>query len=184
MELLEKTTEVRNSACRESFFVELYEKAFPPFARFAARMHASFDDAKDIFHDALVIYYEKCQDPGFALRVTAEAYVVGIAKHLWLRKFKRDRYVTFSDDEKELAIPPDYFPTVNEVHLLNFLERTGKRCMELLRKFYFENTPLRDIADGQGYSSEHSAAVQKYKCLGKVRDAIREKSMDYEDFIN
>jgi DNA-directed RNA polymerase specialized sigma24 family protein len=183
MELLEKAADIDNVASRQRFFEGLYENAFPSFARFAARMHASLDDAKDIFHDALIIYYEKCQDPGFAVRTTAEAYVVGIAKNLWLRKFDRDRHLVSAGIETECIVPPDYFPEPSEVSVLTFLERTGKRCLDLLVKFYFQESSLKEIAGLQGYSSEHSAAVQKYKCIGKVRDAIREKSMNYEDFL-
>jgi DNA-directed RNA polymerase specialized sigma24 family protein len=184
MELLEKATALDNVASRQSFFEGLYEKAFPPFARFAARMHASLDDTKDIFHDALIIYCEKCQKPGFAVRTTAEAYVVGIAKNLWLRKFNRDRHLVSAGIETEYLVPPDYFPSTREVSVLTFLERTGKRCLDLLVKFYFEKSSLKEISGLQGYSSEHSAAVQKHKCIGKVRDAIREKLMTYEDFLD
>src|SRR5688500_19826541 len=76
---------------REQFFESIYETAFPAFARFAAKMNASFDDAKDVFQDAMVVYYEKSNDPKFLPRTTPEAYVLGIARHLWLKRFKRQR---------------------------------------------------------------------------------------------
>ena len=122
MELQEKTIDVTPGGSREAFFEELYEIAFPAFARFAARRNTSFEDAKDIFHDALVIFYEKCNDPDFSIRMWAEAYVVGIAKHLWIRKFNHAR-LTISLDraESEIKLPEDYFPTVNETRLLKFL---------------------------------------------------------------
>jgi len=184
MELLERTMNVVPAESKEGFFEELYEKAFPAFAGFASRMHASFDDARDIFHDALVIYCEKCQQPDFIIRDCPEAYVVGIAKHLWNRRFHQGRRnVPFDDMVPEAALPADYYPTVNEMRLLKFVERAGKRCMDLLRKFYFERTSLREIAESLGYRSEHSAAVQKYKCIAKMRDAIKEKAMGYEDFV-
>ncbi len=44
---------------RETFFMALYKKAFLPVSRYVARMGGSFEEAQDIFQDALVIYYEK-----------------------------------------------------------------------------------------------------------------------------
>jgi RNA polymerase sigma factor (sigma-70 family) len=187
MELLEKgaTPKEHGSSEREIFFEGLYKDAFPAFARFAAKLNASFEDAKDIFHDALVIFYEKSTEADFVLKSSPEAYIMGIAKHLWIRKFHRDRHkVPLDAVESEIAIPADFYPTVNEIHLLEFLETSGKKCVELLQKFYYEKSSLKEIAKTLGYSSEHSASVQKFKCIGKMREAIRSKAMNYEDFLS
>lgn len=184
MEALKATADRLEAPSREGFFKELYEKAFPPFVHFASRRNASFQDAKDIFHDALVIYYEKTQKTGLEEIGSPAAYVVGIAKHLWIRKFNRDRgHIALSDAEAAISIPGDFFPSVDEKRLLRFLERAGKKCMELLQRFYYDKMPLKDIASALGYRSQHSATVQKFKCVGKVRDAIRSKAMGYEDFL-
>ena len=169
--------------CRERLFEELYEQAFPPFARFAGKMGASFQDAKDVFQDAMVIYYEKLQTPEFSLRSTPEAYVLGIARNLWWKKFSHDRrYLSPEDGHGEFSIPEDYFPDRKELSLLSFLERSGQKCLDLLHRFYFEKASLKQIAANLGYRTEHSAAVQKYKCIGKLRDVIKERSIHYEDF--
>lgn len=183
METLEMTLSAGASVTREEFFEELYEKTLPIFARFAAKMNASFDDARDVFQDALVIYYERSSDRDFELRSSPEAYVLGIARHLWLKKFSHHRKAArLTDMDSEFNVPADYFPDAKEYSLLAFLEKSGERCMELLRKFYFEKSSLKTIASSLGYATEHSAAVQKFKCIGKLRDAVNAKSIEYEDF--
>lgn len=172
-------------ADNETFFADLYEGAFPAFAQFAARLNGSFDDAKDIFHDALVVFFEKSMQPDFRVTGAPEPYVVGIAKHLWIRKFHHDRLkISLNDVESSIAIPSDFYPEVNELRLLRLLETTGKRCLELLQKFYYERSPLKDIARTLGYGNEHSASVQKFKCLGKMREAIKSNGMSYDDFLS
>jgi hypothetical protein len=37
----------------------VYEESFPSVAAFVAKMGGSLEDAKDIFHDAMVIFFEK-----------------------------------------------------------------------------------------------------------------------------
>jgi len=53
----------------------------------------------------------------------------------------------------------------------------------LLRAFYYDKLSMSKIANRFGFSSERSATVQKYKCLEKVRDLVKEKSLSYEDFL-
>ena len=167
---------------REKYFIRLYEDSFPGVARFVAARGGSFEDAKDIFHDALVIFYEKMINEKFSPNVSREGYVMGIAKHLWLRKFNEDHKKTNVDEMDEtITIPEEYFD-VAENRLTSLLELTGRKCLELLRAFYYDNLPMQHIRETFGFSSGHSASVQKYKCIEKVRNIVQQKSMDYEDF--
>lgn len=185
MEIAETIFEVSAVEARTTFFEKLYVRAFPVFARFAAGLNASFEDTRDVFQDALVIYYQKVVEEGFQPRTTPEAYVVGIAKHLWIRKYHRDsNRVSLDEMERDVAIADDFWPTVNESRLLGFVERTGRKCLELLRRFYYDGIALRDIAAALGYRNEHAATVQKYRCIGKLREAIKTKAIDYEDFLS
>ncbi len=169
---------------REIFFEEIYESVFPAVAAFVNEMRGSYQDAKDIFQDALIIYFEKLSENRLTVNVSPERYILGIAKHLWLRKFKADRkMITLDNFERALYIPEDFYPNVSASRILQFLEEAGSKCLELLRGFYFEKIPLKGIASRFGYNSEHSAAVQKYKCLEKIRESINERSITYEDFF-
>jgi DNA-directed RNA polymerase specialized sigma24 family protein len=173
----------RHAGMPVAMFESLYEQAFPAVARFVSARKGSLDDAFDIFHDALVIFYEKTE-AGFAPDTSSEAYLLGIAKHLWLHRFARERRsVSLDDMEKAITLPDDYFPKVNDVRLLRFLESAGKRCLELLHAFYYEKQPMDTIANVFGFSNVRSATVQKFKCIEKVRHTIQEKSLQYEDFL-
>jgi DNA-directed RNA polymerase specialized sigma24 family protein len=144
-------------------------------------MNGSFDEAKDVFQDALVIYYEKSVENAFELKTTEKAYLLGIAKHLWLKKHKHN----------SKHVPIDGFDLENEeaaqasdLKILNFLQTAGKKCMDLLRSFYYDQLPLSDAATLFGFSGVRSATVQKYKCLEKVRETVKEKALTYEDFLD
>lgn len=164
-------------------FAELYERAFPPVTQFVRKMNGSFEDAKDIFHDALVIFCEKQQDKTFVLRTSPEAYIMGVAKHLWARKFRlnvKELATDFSETEMSITLPDE--PDVSTNRLLDFLETAGEKCMQLLRTFYYEKQSIKNIVQLFGYRNEHSATVQKFKCLEKLRETVRTKSISYEDF--
>jgi hypothetical protein len=101
---------------------------------------------------------------------------------LWSRKFRDDiKKVTLGEPVTEPSFTES--PSVNDAKLLQVLERAGKRCMDLLVSFYIEKMSLVNITRSYDFSSDHSASVQKYKCIEKVRDVIKNKSMSYEDFF-
>lgn len=175
----------RNSpAEREQLFITLYKKAFPVVAKYVSKMGGSFDEAKDVFQDALVIYYEKLVSASILLHTNEQAYLLGIAKHLWAKKFREDMHCTPLDtnlEDEGFIDQDDMQPSTGK--LMHYLETAGQKCMEILKAFYYDNLQVNEIAQLFGYSGIRSATVQKYKCMEKVRETIKEKSLAYEDFI-
>jgi DNA-directed RNA polymerase specialized sigma24 family protein len=165
---------------REAVFTGLYLKAFPSVAKYISRRGGSFDEAKDIFHDALVIFYERSVDMGLDENINETAYLIGIAKNLWLRDFRdKDEFAGLEG----IDIPEKENEVLSTHRLLHFLEKAGSKCMQLLKNFYYDNLPLQDIAENFGFSGTRSATVQKYKCLEKVRETVKQKALTYEDFM-
>ena len=164
---------------RQALFLRLYKNAFPVVAKYVSRMGGSLDEAKDVFQDALVVFYEKTILHQVVLK-NEVGYLVGIAKNLWLKRYNR----TFRDlplDQIDVVSGKEESPSSRR--LLRFLETAGRKCMDLLKSFYYDQMPLEEIADAYGFSGIRSATVQKYKCLEKVRETVREKSLVYDDFI-
>jgi DNA-directed RNA polymerase specialized sigma24 family protein len=171
---------VKTAGDREKLFMALYKSVFPGVARYVSKMGGTFDEAKDIFQDALLTWYEKAASDGFVLRSDEKAYLFGISKKLWLKKHKHNtQYVPldgFDIESEEQA-------ALSDNKILDFLQTAGKKCMDLLRSFYYDQLPLNDIAETFGFSGVRSATVQKYKCLEKVRETVKEKALTYEDFL-
>jgi DNA-directed RNA polymerase specialized sigma24 family protein len=177
MELEEVTVE------RRTLFRQLYQQAFPLVAKYVHTMGGSFDEAKDVFQDALVIYYEKFAAGGITLKYSERSYILGIAKHCWAKKNKgNNRYTSLPDSLQGIALEESAGSSSAE-KLLELLNTSGQKCMELLRAFYYDKLPMQKIASMFGFSGERSATVQKYKCLEKVRDIVKNKSLTYEDFL-
>jgi DNA-directed RNA polymerase specialized sigma24 family protein len=167
------------SAQRQELFISMYKKAFPVVAKYISRMGGSFDEAKDVFQDALVVYYEKSLTEPSALN-NDTAYLVGTAKHVWLKRYRQSNQNVPLDD---IDLFDEDVETPSNNRLMRFLETAGNKCMELLKGFYYDQLSLAEIADGFGYSGVRSATVQKYKCLEKVRETIKQKALVYDDFM-
>ncbi|HEY0652399.1 MAG TPA: hypothetical protein VGD65_04685 [Chryseosolibacter sp.] len=184
VETIERASDViHESAKREEFFTGVYERMFPAVAQFIKRHGGGPNDAKDVFQDALMIFYEKKVNNNLEVALTDEAYIFGIVKNLWKKRSTHGNTVSLTDSESFINIPEDFYSTPDSAAIINFLRASGKKCMELLQAFYYNRQPLETIRSAFGFSSIRSATVQKFKCIEKVRELVKIKSKTYEDFF-
>ena len=182
--LLTQKFDLRTASLREKFFEGLYEEVFPVVATFVSHRNGTMQDARDVFHDALIILYEKITSGAFPEDSSTNSYLVGIAKHVWIRKFNRDKCsVSLNESEAAITLPDDFFTETNDQKLLSLIESAGRRCLDMLKSLYYDKLSITEVAARFGYRSAHSASVQKFKCLEKMRDTVKEKSIDYADFF-
>lgn len=168
------------SAFTDSFIEKLYRDAFPVVARTIARLGGDLDSAKDIFHDALIIYLEKSGT--LQLSSSPTSYLTGISRILWIKKFKKQAVYTSLDKyNEETGATEEPYGSEKEATrpIHEYLKNAGRKCMQLLQAFYYEKRSMEEIAEIFDFGSRRSATVQKYKCLEKVRDHL--KSVRYED---
>ncbi len=164
-------------------FMVLYQTAFPAFAKFVNRMGGNLDEAKDAFQDAILVWYEKTGIAKAGINKSEKAYVLGIAKYLWIKRFNKSLLqVPISQTDFNNAAEEEANPS--EKRLLQLLKTAGEKCMKLLKSFYYDKLNPVDLALKYGFSGEHSATAQKYKCLEKVRNQVKQKSLSYADFID
>jgi DNA-directed RNA polymerase specialized sigma24 family protein len=152
-----------------------YRDVFPDAARLVKRMGGGLEDAKDIFHDAILIYLEKKAAGTLRVNTSHKAYVLGTVRILWLHAAGKD--CKELPQEIEDFISEAEPAEEREADLLSQLERTGMRCLQLLKAFYYDNLALNDIAKRFGYNGVRSATVQKHKCIEKLRSQIQNSSI-------
>ncbi|GAA5030824.1 hypothetical protein GCM10011506_22000 [Marivirga lumbricoides] len=166
---------------KEKLFAKLYLEAFPALARYISKNGGDFEETRDIFQEALLIFYEKTVINHFDPGVSDNAYLLGIGRNLWLKKSVRS-FKTESLENVDVVESKHEEPISERLN--SFLKTAGQKCMDMLQSFYYERMSMSDISTQFGFSNERSATVQKYKCLEKVREQIKTKSLKYEDFIS
>src|SRR6185312_16771970 len=110
---------ISTAEAREMLFIALYKSAFPTVARYVSKMGGTFDEAKDIFQDALVIYYEKSVECSFELKTNEKAYILGIAKHLWFKQHRDNSKLTPING---LDVESEETAQASDKKILNFLQ--------------------------------------------------------------
>lgn len=171
------TTETERKIVLEA----VYLKTFPLVAAYIRKMGGSLEEAKDIFHDALVAYMEKKQD--IPLQYSEQSYILGIVRNLWSKRFSESsKQMPFESVSGKPFTDEDY-QEASSPGLLELLTATGRKCLDLLSAFYYEKLDMESLAKRFGFSGARSATVQKFKCLEKVKETVKIKSLQYEDFM-
>ncbi|HEX8506462.1 MAG TPA: sigma-70 family RNA polymerase sigma factor [Hymenobacter sp.] len=171
------TTALRESllAHREQALTRLYRQAFPLVRRHVCRHGGSGQDAQDVFQDALVILYEQAVGGTLVLTASASTYLVSVSRNLWHHEQRcraRLPQDALPDDPSQLVAET---PAADEsgFAVLDYVERLGEKCKSMLLAFYYFQQPLTQIAAAKGYCTVRSATVQKFKCLERLRQAVR-----------
>jgi len=159
-------------------FLRLY-RDFPKVENLILQKGGSKEDAKDIFQEALIIFYRKAQDTKFNLTSSIGTYLFSVSRFLWkdeLKKRNRNQTVELGDlssdmqqDIREAQEKESRFKLAEQA-----LSSVGERCLELLQRFYHRSMSMREIASDMGFSSEKIAKNQKYKCLERARTKLQE----------
>lgn len=80
-------------------------------------------------------------------------------------------------------VPPEEAEEV-ENEALNFLDRVLKSipedCRKLLKRFYWDKMPMKDIAATMGLKNENVAKTKKNRCMDKFKDIAKAMLADDE----
>ena len=76
---------------------------------FVLNNNGSFDDARDLFQEAMITLYEKVQSDSFVLSCQIKTYLFSICKNLWLKRLQQmGKYsAPLSTEEESIAVEAD-----------------------------------------------------------------------------
>jgi len=170
------TTDIREALIsnREQALEEIYGKAYPMVLHYVRQHHGTADDAKDLLQEAIVLFYEKVIQEQLTLTVSATTYIMGICKNRWRRELeKRSRQQELppgvSEMVKEEASAEADQP---ELMLMQYVEQLGEKCKDILVAFYYMGHRMEQVAAQHHYRNVHTATVQKFKCLERLRKSM------------
>jgi RNA polymerase sigma factor (sigma-70 family) len=164
-------------ANRTQALTGLYRQGFPPVRRYISRQGGSVQDAQDVFQDALVVLYEQATGGTLVLTASVSTYLLSISRNLWRQELRRRTRLPSEGFTDELAagVAEEADAVAEPVFaVLDYVEQLGEKCKSVLLSFYYFQQPLTQIAEQQGYGSVRSATVQKFKCLERLRHAVRD----------
>lgn len=160
----------------------IYKDNFYKTQQYILNNSGSVEEAKDIYQEAFVTFWENIQDDKFVPKNTSSlnGYLYTVAKNKWLNHLNSARFKkTNSYDKNKHIINAEAADVESNTYekdkdinaVANAFKHLGEACKKLLEAFYYENKSLRDIAKVFEIT-EASARNKKYRCTEKLRALI------------
>ena len=138
--------------------------------------HISFEDAKDLYQEVMIIFVNKIQDSKVEkIFLSIRSYLLGVARQLIRNKIKEEykrgkRELIYSHSKSqfdEMYTEDERFKLVSSV-----LNSMSEPCRSILTAFYVCNSSLEEIALSLHYKSANGVKVQKYRCLNRLKSEV------------
>lgn len=136
----------------------VYKQLFPPIRGFVTQYGGTSNDATDVLHLTIEKAQQKLLENKYDDRGNILSYCYGIARYIWLNKAKseakrRSTIESFEDYHQDIAVKEEEEPTDNLqlrvlAMALNSMKNRGH--VDLLKKFYYENKKIKDLAQIYG----------------------------------
>jgi len=153
----------------------IYRENFGLVQTFVVHNNGTYDDARDIFQEAMIALYEKTQSESFNLTCKINTYVYSICRRLWLKRLQQIGKYSNQIDSLEETVPVEEDLEIHEKRDAEFaiMERAmgslGEPCKSLLEGYYIKKMDMQALAKEFGYTNADNAKNQKYKCLMRLK---------------
>ncbi len=153
----------------------IYKSNFSMVQSFILNNNGSFDDARDIFQEAMIVLYENAKSESFVLTCQIKTYVYSICRRLWLKRLQQLNRFSSNVESLEETVPVEEDIEFQEKRNADFvimekaLGSLGEPCKGLLEAYYLQKKDMTEIASLYGYTNADNAKNQKYKCLMRLK---------------
>lgn len=171
---------LRETAHRKQALEYLYH-SFEKISKALQKLGAEENQTKDIFQEAILVFYHQAQKIDFKLTSQPSTYLFGICQNIFRNKKRKEaKQNTFSDtdlliefsDKTSLENQDDtnIYKSEEAISVLRkILTELGKPCKKLLTGYYVDKFSMKELAEKLGYNSDLTAKAQKYKCLQRAK---------------
>lgn len=141
--------------------------------RIVTNNNGTEDEAKDIFQDAIIIFWQKVRSDDFQLTSKISTFLYSVCQNLWRKELERKSKQTNEiADIKEYS---DFDRQERENILHSCMNELGETCRKVLMYYYFDNFSMQEIAEKLGFANADTAKTKKYKCKKELDDLIKSK---------
>ena len=156
---------------------DLYKSNYPRIIILARKYHLSDEDGKDVLQDAMVVLYNQARSKDFELSCSISTYIYSICRNLILKRLRSKNKTSHLDNGAEAIEVDDnvlnvLLGTEKEQAIASAFSKLKPDCQEILRLFYYDSLPLKEIAGQMSLASVQGAKNKKSRCLGKLKRII------------
>ena len=143
----------------------------------------------DVFHDAILVLYEKIIGANFELTASLQTYLNSVCRFQLLNKMGKEKLNSGyddhigkdGDDDNPMSYNASITDTLDEIEdhtesqftaiesALEIMKAAGGHCYELLTLYWYHKKSHVEIAQIMNYSNDKTSKKQKSGCQEKLR---------------
>jgi RNA polymerase sigma factor (sigma-70 family) len=153
----------------------VYKNNYNMIQAFVLNNNGTYDDARDVFQEAMIVLYENAKSETFVLTCQIKTYIYSICRRLWLKRLQQLNKFSAQVESLEETVPVEEDIESHEKRDADFaimdraLGSLGEPCRGILEAYYLQKKDMAEIANAFGYTNADNAKNQKYKCLMRLK---------------
>ncbi len=151
----------------------LYKKYYRMMTKIVLSNNGTEDEAKDIFQEALLAFWQKAVSGKLVLTSKISTYLYSICLNLWRKEL--DRKSRLSSDVKDGEEYQSHEQNEKVRIVRECIEELGDTCKKILTYYYFDGLSMNDIAEKLEFANQDTAKTKKYKCKKRLDSLIKSK---------
>ncbi len=159
---------------------QVYLHNRPMIVDYIRRNNGSPEEAKDVFQETVIAFYENVKARKFKGESAISSYLYSIARFNWMNRLKRkgigERAKASQQVEEETpGFLPVFLEKEQESQVLQVFHQLGQDCQKVLGLSIYHYFNNKEIAHEMNYENEQVARNKRYKCMKRLKEMIKEK---------
>lgn len=154
---------------------EVYRQHYPMVQRMVVANSGSEQEAKDVYQETIIHFFERLQQADFVLTCKIKTYLYAVSRRLWLKRLwerkrfhgnieETETFLTVEEEVEDISRKEEQFESLHAA-----IDQLGEPCRTLLLDFYLGDLSMDQIREKFGYTNADNAKNQKYKCLQRLK---------------
>ena len=159
----------------------LYRKHYKMMTNIVLKNNGTEQEAKDIYQDALIIFWQKVISNQLVLTSKISTYIYSVCLNLWRKELERKSKL--SNEQKDEIEYIDQDSKERSRIIRESIAQLGDTCKHILMYYYFDDMSMQDIADKLGMANTETVKTKKYKCKKRL-DSLIKANYSESDFLD
>lgn len=159
----------------------LYQKYYGMMTKMVLKNSGTEDEAKDIYQDALIVFWQKVANNNLVLTSKISTYIYSICQNLWRKELDRKKRLSNEEVDGNVIIEIDKKERIEIINQV--INNLGDTCRKVLTYYYFDNLSMTEIAEKLGFANADTAKTKKYKCKKELDEKIKSQ-YSVSDFMD